>query len=149
MKLNEAKLQELINVIYANNCVIKRNVIYRAIADTIVNYILDKENVDETYIKSKLKFRMSYIVNKLNELVIIDRVAFEKALQRSLGYKLNKCSYDRMVDCTYNNILEALGVTEYYSNEELKDINENIDLYKTIVKGTRANIQTLSLSEKE
>ncbi len=148
MKLNNPKLQKLVDILYSNNDEVKRNVCYRAIADAIANYIIDVENVDKEYIQSKLKFRISYIVNNLNELVILDRTRFEKLLNRSIGFKLNKTSYKKLASNNFESILDVLGVCEYYSKEEIKDIDTHIELYKDVIRYSVDNIKALSLSEE-
>lgn len=147
MKINNPKIQKLVDTIYANNDSVKRNVIYRAIADAVVNYIIDVEKVDENYINSKLKFRITYIVNNLNELAIIDRTSFEKLLNRSLGFKLNKTNYKKLATCNFESLLDMLGVCEYYSKEEVLEIDNNIELYKDVVRCVVDNIKELSLAE--
>ncbi len=148
MKLNNPKLQKLVDILYSNNDEVKRNVCYRAIADAIANYIIDVENVDKEYIQSKLKFRISYIVNNLNELVILDRTRFEKLLNRSIGFNLNKTSYKKLDTNNFESILDVLGVCEYYSKEEIKDIDTHIELYKDVIRYSVDNIKALSLSEE-
>jgi len=120
-------LSKILNVVDND----ERRIAYLAIAEAIssayVKYFTEIKNINEAVIN------ISKITDIIGEIGIIDRTIFSNILKNAILYKIAKKSKENSTDVQYYNTKsfeEFLGITIYYSQSDIRLIN---DKYNTFI----------------
>lgn len=118
---------------------VTRIVTYFGIAEALVNQMLLKNGFETNNAALSLTFDKK--IDRLNELSIVDRDLLKSCLRKV--YKLRTMlvdvnAYNERLNksIVYNSLMELLGVTEIYSNDDIYNINRHFDIYRNALNTT-------------
>lgn len=132
-----------------------RLVTYYAIAEYVVPYLIKDLPTERLLNKyAHVTVPINHVVYKLNELAIIDKELLTRIFNNVLQYKLHNITSYSFAN---NNLIEAscfqdiLGITKFYTAEDIHTINTNFNLFKqvvvTVVEILNENKEALVASE--
>ena len=120
----------------------KRNAAYLAVGFVISNMIYTKMGTgtgEYTYLDMKLCVKK--ITGWINEQAIVDYDVLYKTIMRMVDMKIrlvsNDISFVGSMKTTDISGLDILGVSDFITESDMKDIVDNIMLYKNIVYVTK------------
>lgn len=138
VKLDSEELNKMREVLEVTNGQLQL-VTYFGVAEAIVSNILSREGFYNN--DSKLSLRFDKDINMLGEISIIDRDLLKSCIRKVYNLRTilsNTAVYDsrlRKVG-TYNSMLELLGVTDAYSNDDIYTINRHFSVYRNALSVT-------------
>lgn len=115
-----------------------RLVTYFGVAEALIDrHIANVTNTNQLT-PAKLSLTFDRIVDEIGEISIIDRDIFKSCLRKVYNFRINlsnPTNYTSRLDriYSYNSLLEVLGVTEVYSNDDIFEINKHFDIYRNAV----------------
>lgn len=143
MKIKTKEMKALSDLLH-NPDVKLRNVTYHAVGEVLVSRLIASEDLDNKNYVPNLRMKVKKLVEYVNELAICDKVMLENTFSNLLKYKLYKNSYEvlksKLYD--YSSFEDVLGISTFFSNSTIEEINSNFSLYKEALK------LTLSASDK-
>lgn len=114
-----------------------RTVVYYAIAEYMVPHLLKDIELSKLVSKDTNVIQsIKDIVYKLNELAIVDKTLLERIFTNVLEYKLHSLTcYKNVFNdlVTANCFQDILGITRYYTADDIHTINTHFDLFKRVV----------------
>ena len=127
----------------------RQNAVYLGCAEAFIDHMLIDENFD--YINTNLpavKINFERIMDRIGEIVIIDRDLFRLCLDKVYNFKTVQYNPHVMrkrlrTIYSYNSFYEYLGIGSYYSPDDVLDINTYFDNYRAAVTATIALIASV------
>lgn len=114
-----------------------RTVVYYAIAEYTVPQLLKDIEISRLINKDiSVIQQIKDFIYKLNEVAIVDKTLLERIFTNVLEYKLHSLtcyknvSYDLL---SANCFQDILGLTRYYTADDIHTINTHFDLFKRVV----------------
>lgn len=102
---------------------------YFAIAEVLAKNFLTVETSDNM---NELLLKLNRIVDMVCELTIVDRGLFTNILTRVVKFHYYRVKPSNVAEelIGYSSFMDVLGVTKYYSTDEIFIINQNFNAYK-------------------
>lgn len=122
-------INKFIDLLETNN-VEERTVRYYAIAEVIINGLLKVYKKEEN--TARLNLINNKIVDGIGELTIIDRSLFASILNKIFQYHYNlglPVELGKNI-MSYNSILDVLGVSQYFSADDMFLLNKHFGCYR-------------------
>lgn len=115
----------------------RRLVVYYALAEYIVPTLIGKINLGDLEVTaSAIRGGIKTLVHDINEAAIVDTALLERIFNNVLDFKIGAVSN---ISAYNTNILQAncfqdiLGISRYYSVDDIHIINNNFELFKLVV----------------
>ena len=123
------EVKKFVELLETNNAE-ERVVRYYGIAEVISNEVL--KNCTKESNQTQLQLTLNRIVDMVNELTIIDRTTFGSILNKVVQYHFSLgMSKDLSKDIlTYTTFLDVLGITTYFSSDDIYLINKHFTEYR-------------------
>lgn len=115
----------------------RRVVVYYALAEYLIPDLIKDLNVSDIVgSASSIRASVKSLVYSINELAIIDASQLERIFNSVLDFKIaaitNVAAYNTNI-LQANCFQDILGVTRYYSVDDIHTINNNFELFKLVV----------------
>lgn len=130
--LNKDTLIQLVDLLQSTDAS-KRNVVYLGTAEGIIDIILRGFECPTT-VAGEHKLAIMKAVDHVAEKAIIDRALFHNTLIKVYNYHMRDKTItlkDRLAEA--HCIYDVLGVSQFYTNDDIFKINQNFDLYRQAI----------------
>lgn len=119
---------------------------YHAVAEVLASRLIEEvrkkdnlsvlDSIQAT--NTTLLATITNVVEYVNELSIIDRTLLDSTIRRYVSAKINSRDLiaRRQEILSYTSVLDILGISGYYTIEDLKLIEDNINHYKVVAVAT-------------